>query len=276
MTYRKIPMPSVDSEWKQLNRWSELFDALCLKRNHISNTDLAYQFCKKQSRTSQKDMEATTRSISNWRTGANLPSRRNFRVLTELMEIAKDPELEAHWYAVYNKSNSAKLPQEHTSEQGRASCKSDVIFSLFGKDVSTSFFFNLVVFFSMAGGTAWFLDWYQDDMRLLAKNSIIWRKNVTMSVGEKIVVHGKKGICGKMPPPAEEIFAKLPKNLKTGRLTTGALGLRASNSCNGLTPAREIVFEAHTQGHETFFLFGNDINVQVASEPGKENYAVEQ
>jgi hypothetical protein len=272
MSYEKPSHVSSSNDQEQSDGWTDLFNTICIEKNHISNTDLAYLYCQKLDKTSQKEMESATRNISNWRSGANLPSRKNFRLLTEILEISKDKELRASWNAAYNEAIQAK-PAQQTGQSEAPN--PHALSKLFDRQSVISHIFHVTLFVVTVTGTILLMDWLNDDMRKLADNPIVWRKNITMTVGQEIVVHGKKGSCGRMPPAIEIIQKNLPQNLITGILKTGSLGLRASNSCNGLTPAREIVFQAIAPGQETFFLFGNDINVQVTSEPGKENYAVE-
>lgn len=76
-------------------------------------------------------------------------------------------------------------------------------------------------------------------------------------------VYGKRGLCNKLPKQPEKIEQAFPKNLITGIHKTGILGMRTSRRCNGPTPAREIIFTGINSGKETFYLYGDDINVTV-------------
>lgn len=98
------------------------------------------------------------------------------------------------------------------------------------------------------------------------KNKILFSKSVTLKVGQSQVIHGKKGRCGDLPPTAEEIKRKFPKNLETGTLSTGKLGVRKSRKCGGVTPAREIIFTATKAGDEKIVLYDDDIQILVTSE----------
>lgn len=252
-----------------MSDWHSLLSALCIRQGHVGNSELAYLFGRKTGKLSQKEAEAAARNLSNWRNGANLPSRANFQILTDILAVERTEELKKHWRLLYSSALQSKtLPRSSDTRS-----VSQITF--FGGRIALSTLLFTGLFIGSVTLTILVVNWFTDEMRPLANNSIVWRKNVTMTVGHKIVVHGKKGACGKMPPSIENIMANLPKNLTTGRLVTGELGLRASNGCNGLTPAREIVFEALAPGRETFFLFENDINVRVTSEPGKEDYEVE-
>lgn len=273
MTYENYINKISAQDWELYSNWHELFDTLCMERDQSGNYDLAFLVCKKAGKFSQKEIESAARNLSNWRSGANLPSRKNFRVLTEVLDVSKNQELTNYWQGLYHSELKTRPFQTVLNASKN---KSSYGVEIFGKNISISILLHSVLYISTLAATVIFINWYTDDIRILAKNSIVWRKNVSLTVGQKIVVHGKKGACGRMPPRVENILPRLPKNLITGKLTTGELGLRASNGCNGLTPAREIVFEAMAPGQETFFLFGNDINVQIISKQGEENYAIEQ
>lgn len=99
-----------------------------------------------------------------------------------------------------------------------------------------------------------------------AENKIIFMESVSLKIGETSVVHGKKGKCGELPPASEEIARKLPKNLQTGSLRVGELGVRKSNKCGGVTPAREIIFEAAKSGSETINLYDDEIQITVTAD----------
>jgi hypothetical protein len=88
---------------------------------------------------------------------------------------------------------------------------------------------------------------------------IKYRENVTLKVGQSVVVYGYRGDCGQLPTSGQ---VELP-TLQTGTLSTGKAGVRNSKRCNGKTPAVEIIFTATTPGREKFELQGDDITVRV-------------
>ncbi len=99
-----------------------------------------------------------------------------------------------------------------------------------------------------------------------ADNKINFSRTVALKVGQSMVIHGKRGKCGELPQSAEKTLAKLPTDLKTGKLRVGELGVRSSRSCNGITPAREVIFDAIQPGSEIIRLYGDDIVVTVEAE----------
>jgi hypothetical protein len=93
----------------------------------------------------------------------------------------------------------------------------------------------------------------------LAEGTIKYRKSVSLQVGQSVVVHGIRGECGQEPVLSQ---VKLPR-LSTGELSLGKMGVRQSGSCDGLTPAVEVIFTATSAGREKFEVEGDPITVRV-------------
>lgn len=255
---------SIFEEWNRLNHWHELLNAVCLDQGHQNNTELAYQFCQKQGKTSQKNTEAAARNLSNWRSGANLPSRTNLRTLTEILKISENSEFQNHWFGLYKKANQRGAYQR--VEVSNTNIENRNVFVFLGDQNWKVTALLLTVFAVIIIGAFWLLtppSLRITDQERMELNNIPWRKHVSLHVGEEAVVHGKRGNCGELPKSPEKILAALPKHLTTGILRTGELGMRTSRRCEGPTPAREIIFRGLYPGKETFFLYGDDVTVIV-------------
>ncbi|MEM1314343.1 MAG: hypothetical protein AAGI51_07310 [Pseudomonadota bacterium] len=90
---------------------------------------------------------------------------------------------------------------------------------------------------------------------------IPYRSELALEVGERQVIHGWRGECGRSPGDPADLW--LP-TLSHGELSTGRTGWRRSRSCGGATPAIEVIDEATSPGEDRFELFGDRITVTVS------------
>lgn len=89
-----------------------------------------------------------------------------------------------------------------------------------------------------------------------------FRPVVTMKVGDTRPIYAERGDCGKLPRDWEMVEPDLP-TLRTGTFSDGGLARRFSKFCQGLTPARAIVFTATTAGVEEFEIQGDFFKMTV-------------
>ena len=82
---------------------------------------------------------------------------------------------------------------------------------------------------------------------------------VTLRVGERAVIGGVTGPCGRLPNRA----ALRGAVTRTGSIGFGAEGLRKARGCGGPTPAIEVLFTAERPGTETLRVLGRKIGVRV-------------
>ena len=71
-----------------------------------------------------------------------------------------------------------------------------------------------------------------------------FEKNVSLNVGQSLVIYGYRGECGSLP---SRNAVQVPAT-KTGKITFGRDGWRISKKCGGATPAVELVFTAVSPG----------------------------
>lgn len=90
-------------------------------------------------------------------------------------------------------------------------------------------------------------------------NEIQFYRNVTVKVGESVVIHGMRSDCGQVPDRVNWTDGQT----QLGTLTLGKPGVRRSRSCGGMTPAIEVVFTAKTVGGEDVTIFGDTISIIV-------------
>lgn len=81
-----------------------------------------------------------------------------------------------------------------------------------------------------------------------ANNKIPFNKEVTMKVGQSVILTGWRGDCGKRP---KNVDRKRTRKTKLGVLKNGKWGVTKSRHCGGWTPAVEIIFTAKKKGRET-------------------------
>jgi len=91
-----------------------------------------------------------------------------------------------------------------------------------------------------------------------------YRRNVTLSVGQSVVLKGVRGAdCSKTAAPSwGKIKGRLPK-ATLGTFSDGGAGTTKSNSCGGVVAARGVKFTAKTKGKEKFVVYDDAISVTV-------------
>jgi len=249
-------------ELGEYDNWHALFNSVCKMGGNDDTYKLAYLICEKGGKSTQREIESTARNIINWRNGSHIPHQKNFRILTDILEISQNKELLASWNKLYgiakkrvNSESSRNNKTQKTPVGNKPWFKSHTFGGIVLGIIITLAFaamyqFNIHNFSENVAAPEWH------------DNDIPWRREVSLKVGEKVVIHGYRGECGMMPSETERAEFKLPK-LETGTLLAGKLGVRISRQCNGATPAREVVFRAEHPGTETFIIFEDDVTVRV-------------
>lgn len=269
--------------------WHQLFDDLCNRAGFYDDATLASAYCALTSSKGQRNFETAMRNLNNWRTGRHLPRTGNLRVLAKLLNVTADPATHDLWEHLYRQAGRAEAKPRSTSLAPLAP---------YGSDISTSFpitlaithppsrrmvlgttgslrrsrFSLLQVLFAgsalaMLGAIAGFhiaesgwRPWAGP-----ADNAPIvqFRPVVQMKVGDVRAIHAERSDCGKLPREWEMVEADLPP-LRTGTFSDGGLARRFSKFCQGLTPARAIVFTAMTPGVEEFEIQGDFFKMTVS------------
>ena len=82
------------THWAEEHReWHRLFDAACDRKGFFDNSELASLFCARAGRTRREDFEAAKAKLRGWRAGRRVPRRANFFILSELLQVDRDPDL---------------------------------------------------------------------------------------------------------------------------------------------------------------------------------------
>ena len=93
-----------------------------------------------------------------------------------------------------------------------------------------------------------------------SNNRIPYNKEVTVKVGESVILTGWRGECGARP---KNVDRKRTRATKLGVLSNGKWGVTKSRKCGGWTPAVEIIFTAKKKGRETVKTAGDTFSVTV-------------
>jgi len=234
------------AEWRKL--LAELVD------ENGGEDRIASRFCAAAGRRTETSFQSAKRSISNWLSGAAVPQRRNFSLLTQALDIRDEQRLK-QWRALYVEARDRRQPPEAEQEESPAE-RPAFRAADFGRPLS------LAVTAAVAAVVAALVGYYMlpavgDDSRTIG-----YLPFAELKVGESVLVHAKRGECGKPPPEWHEIEHEIPV-LATGRLVDDGLGTSRSTTCGGLTPGRLVRFEAQQPGEEVFDLFQRKIKVVV-------------
>jgi len=262
----KLLLPSNtnnSSSFPQYDCWHSLFNQVCEMGGFENTYKLAELICVETKKSSQKDMEAIARNICNWRNGSHTPHRKNFRILTNVLSIDQNKELFSTWNDLYSKESS-RLKRKSRSVNYQTASHSRLDRHWNTNNMLSGIAFGILLTLTFVAAYHFIFDQtYQKQTSSTWQNNVIlWRKQASLKVGTQIVVHGYRGECGQSPSFSKQTNYSLP-TLKLGTLIIGNLGIRASQKCNGNTPAREVIFKAEHPGTETFSIFGDKITITV-------------
>lgn len=248
-------------DWAACETWHELLDALCVEKGHLDNMALADQLCSATGNTTQAAFDTAVKNLRNWRQGAHIPRRRNFVLLTRILDVGQHPELLDRWNRLYVKAKSGVEDHENDAsiEDAPDEAASSRRVLLIGMALAAS---AVVVL------AAWWLWPYRspaaapDPAATFEGVQAEYVRNVSVKVGDAVIIHGARGNeCG--PAPSWESAKVLLPTLVTGTLTDGGVGTRLSRQCGGRVPARAILFTATEVGTELISLYGDDIHIRV-------------
>jgi len=250
---------------EDIDRWHELFDALCERAGFSDTASLAASYCQLTRGNGQHQFETAVRNLNNWRTGRHIPRQRSMRILAEILGVDEDPNLLAQWNRLYRSARQAEpeevmeddMPAKAAPSPGRRQTLSGW-FLLPAMAVGA-----LIFFLGMATGAMITSDWRPwgggpaDDAPL-----VFYEPELQMTVGESRIIHGERGDCGKLPREWGEIWNGLAPS-RLGIYSDGGLVRRNSKYCKGITPARGIRFTATAPGTETLHISGDMIKLTV-------------
>ncbi len=238
-----------------MSRWCALLDELV--DAHGGEDEVAARFCAISRRDSGANYLAAKRSLSNWLAGAAVPQRKNYQILTRALKVEDDKEKFAQWKALYAQARD-RGPSADAQADVPASVDAPMPIPVPFRQRLPRWSIGMALAVIVAGGLGYaMLASAGDD-----SPTIGYLPFAELKVGESVLVHAKRGECGKPPPEWREIEHEIPV-LKTGRLVDDGLGTSRSTTCGGLTPGRLVRFEAQYPGEEVFELFQRQIKVVV-------------
>lgn len=259
-----------------VKEWHRLFDFLCKEQGHLDNQRLASDYCDFTKAKHNGAYEAALKNLNNWRLGHHTPTRRNFHILTKLLDVENLGEVQTHWNRLYDetgkrspKTEAAPESPEPTIETPESTAKpwalkpQRIIPAL-----ALSLLFALAVTWTILSDRQ-AIDSGKSTVSAgpkvidMTDQRVYWREVVELKVGQSMVVHGKRGRpCGAQPPPWPDVLKYLPE-LSIGVWSDGGVGFRISRACGGATPARAVVVTATRPGTEKFTLYEDPVTIHV-------------
>lgn len=242
----------------EYQHWHELLDALCLAQGHLDNMALADALCAAGGNRTQAAFDTAVKNLRNWRVGAHIPQRRNFILLGKILKVDQQEGLREHWNHLYTQSKVK--PSEEVEEkladqpaQQNTSRRSPLMVAAAVAIVALG---TAGIAYSFYPASA-----ESEDEGFVGINAD-YKKNVTVKLGEALIIHGARGDnCG--PAPDWEVTKELLPELTTGILSDGGIGTRYSRQCDGRVAARAILFTATTRGTEQTSIYGDPVTINV-------------
>ncbi len=244
-------------DWSGFGQWHLLLDELCDRRGFIDNARLASQLCRRLGRNKLEDFNTAEKSVRNWRLGRHAPLRRNFVILSELLEVAAEPGLARQWNLLYA---SARGRDALVASPGETPAPCAGAASLLparrgSRMLWTAGATALAALVAAGAGLVWH-DPY-------GKLPIIgYDAQVRMVVGETRLIHGDRGDCDGHPPDWYYTSPRVPVST-LGTFSDGGLARKMSNFCNAVVPVRAVKFTATAPGTEELRLLDDFIKIVV-------------
>jgi hypothetical protein len=243
-------------QWDSFEQWHDLFDALCIERGYLDNSELATVLCGVANKNEQLNYHATMKNLGNWRRGLHIPSRKNFLALTKVLAVKSAEEAEAAWFRLYAEARKpVKVADVGLVAPVALGPMSAHWTQLLGVRAIASAIFcvacMLAVPFYLLGAASGNLS-----------ADVEYRRAISLRLGETSVVHGARSACGDAAPSWDHVRSKLP-DIEIGIWSDGGEGKRYSRACGGPTPARGVRFTATASGLKEIKLYGDPVSIHV-------------
>jgi len=239
------------THWAEEHReWHRLFDAACDRKGFFDNSELASLFCARAGRTRREDFEAAKAKLRSWRAGRRLPRRANFFILSELLEVDRDPDLHKRWSDLYRAAAGVgQMPA-----QGRAA--RPAMRRRAGRwllaGTATLAGIGLAVAAVKANRKAAFIE----------LPSVGYDAYVRVPVGTSRLIHGEFAECDGPPPDWETVAAKVPSTV-LGTFADGGLARKMVNDCGKEMVVRAVMFTGLAAGTEEVRLLDDYMKIEV-------------
>ncbi len=251
-------------DWTAYRTWHELLDALCAEQGYLDNMTLADQLCAASGNSTQAAYETAVKNLRNWRQGIHIPQRRNFLLLGKILKVDQHDGLRGHWNRLYGQAKAR--PAADGDGSGAAPVPAAPAAGTRHLAMAGTIAIAAVV--AVGAGVLAFFPRQEAERSFIDPSASLeglqadYVRNVSVQVGDTIVIHGARGNdCGDAP--AWETTRHLLPTLVTGTLSDGGLATRYSRQCGGRIPARAIVFTATMAGAEQTSVYGDEIHIRV-------------
>lgn len=261
---------------ERIDSWYALFDELCNETGYFDDAALASAYCSLTRSKGQKQFEAAMRNLNNWRSGRHVPRPANLKVLARLLNVEHDPVLEARWNDLYRQSKAGEtarpgLPAVYAplpAIEAKVVDVPSVSLIHLGRHSPPRWTsrqalagaLSMLLLGAVAGSMITASGWRPWGGPADGKPIIPFNPVVNMKLGDSRAIYAVRGDCGKLPPEWNAINLPMPR---TGALSDGGLARRYSKFCEGVTPARAIVFSAKVAGVEEFEIQGDFFKMTV-------------
>lgn len=265
---------SVISNLDRFDQWHGLFDALCNESGFLDNGTLASEYCAIAGGNGQADYETAVRNLANWRTGRHIPRRRNFTILGQILNVARQSELEERWTELYASAReqnaylarAAGTEVEDLSPDFGTFPPADPYPRVWTSRQMTVASVGALIVGAVVGATSQPL-WQRAALPDLNDLPLVTvQPFVKVYVGESRIIHAQRGDCGQLPPEWEYVQTRLPKS-SIGTFSDGGLVRRSSDFCKGETPGRAVIFKGEKTGREDGLVLGDPTQFVVEAPP---------
>ncbi|MER2537161.1 MAG: hypothetical protein ABTQ31_18570 [Rhizobiaceae bacterium] len=246
-------------DWNEYGEWHRLLDAMCNHNGFYDNSDLAAELCARTGRKRQEDFDAARKKLRSWRTGRRLPQRANLLVVSSILGLNKNPELERHWHALYQTARKAG----HETSKSLLTRAPYTGKPAFGRPwraprhpVALGAFLSIAVGIAVAVGAT------GRQPGLSGLPEVGYEAYVRLSAGTSRLIHGEYGSCDGPPPPWEAVAIRVPST-DLGAFADGGLARKMVNDCGREMAVRAVMFTATVIGIEEMYILDDYMKIEV-------------
>ena len=241
--------------WSDFDAWHELFDALCKRRGWYDDKHLASALCTRVGKTTRQDFEAAKKKVRTWRSGRRLPLRRNLAVLAQLIEVARDPELEQRWLELYRRAatpNASGVVPPASRGVDRSRVRIGSGWAMAGLALL------------LGSGVVYAAVENSRQAARAALPQVNFEGYVRIPVGASHLIHGALESCESDAPSWEAVVGDLPTT-QFGTLSDGGLVRQVVRRCLAEKLVRGVRFTGLKPGTAELRLFGDYVKVDVVT-----------
>lgn len=245
------------NRWREYRRWHELFDVVCNNAGYYDNADLASKLCARTNRTRQEDFEGAKTKLRSWRTGKRVPRRGSFFVLSDMLEVSRDPELEARWHALYKTAikKTHDAPGGDEAAEARAHPGEIATKKLRGwifAAAATVLGAGLAIATVTSGNQAPSAD----------LPPVNYNAYVRVPLGSSKLIHGDFLDCDGPVPTWQQMLPRIPST-PLGTFADGGLARKMVNDCGKEMVVRAVMFTGTGIGTEEVRLLDDFMKIDV-------------